>query len=90
MMLVFKVEYYSAERYLSIFYLLVVLNIFLQIDDSFELIRSVYFKWGIYFGLSVFTFYSIFRTIKNVYFWYNLRDESFSADIVEELVFRLS
>lgn len=90
MMLVFKVEYYSAERYLSIFYLLVVLNIFLQIDDSFELIRSVYFKWGIYFGLGVFTFYSIFRTIKNVYFWYNLRDESLSADIVEELVFRLS
>jgi len=90
MMLVFKVEYYAAERYLSIFYLLIILNIFLQIDYALESIKSVYFKWGVYFIIFIFALYSFLRTIKNVYFWYDLRSESVSSDITLSILAMVS
>lgn len=86
MMSVFKVEYYAAERYLSIFYLLIILNIFLQIDDTFDSIKSNKFKWGISFIIIIFALYSILRTIKNIYFWYDLRSESLSAGKIDEII----
>jgi hypothetical protein len=86
MMLVFKVEYYAAERYLSIFYLLIILNIFLHLDHSVESIKSIYFKWSLYLCIIIFALYSFLRTIKNVYFWYNLRSESVRADILENIL----
>ncbi|MGM0582607.1 MAG: hypothetical protein ACQETL_18165 [Bacteroidota bacterium] len=83
MLLVFKVEYYAAERYIAIFYLLIILNIFLQIDNFIKSSKSFFFKWGFYFLIIAFTFYSFLRTIKNVHFWYNLRSESVTTEILD-------
>ncbi|HET8860784.1 hypothetical protein [Marivirga sp.] len=82
MMSIFKVEYYAAERYLAIFYFLIMLNLFLQIDIYFKSIESVYFRRGVYFTIIIFAVYNLLRTLKNVYFWYDLRSESSWVEIV--------
>lgn len=86
MLLVFKVEYYAAERYIAIFYLLIILNIFLQIDNFIKSSKSFFFKLGVYLLIIAFTFYSFLRTIKNVHFWYDLRFESLKVGILDNAV----
>lgn len=82
-MSVFKVEYYAAERYLSIFYLLIILNILIQIDNFIKSSESFYFKRVAYFCVFAFCIYSFLRTIKNVFFWYDLRSGSGKLEILD-------
>jgi len=78
MISVFKVEYYAAERYLAVFYLLLVLNIFYLIDYHIPSFKSKIGKRVLFFFVILFAAYNFFRLIKNVYFWFNLRSNSFT------------
>lgn len=76
MISVFRVEYYAAERYLSIFYLLLMLNFFLQVDQVLQFVQSTLLKRFIYSSVILLASYSIIRTIKNVFFWHEVRADS--------------
>jgi hypothetical protein len=76
MITVFRVEYYAAERYLAIFYLLFILNLFFQIDQFIKSVQSIIVKQIFYCSIVLLASYSILRTIKNVYFWHEVRAES--------------
>lgn len=82
MISVFRVEYYSAERYLAIFYLLIVLNLFLQIDHFIKFVQSIIIKRIIYFSIILLAGYSVLRTIKNVYFWNEVRAETINISSI--------
>ena len=66
--LVFDVAYYSAERYLTPMYSLLILSLFLQLDQKFVVLKS-----GVRMMAKVlllaFLVYNIARTTKNVLFW---------------------
>jgi len=78
MISVFKVEYYSAERYLAIFYLLFFLNFFYQMDAFVSSGISKNSKRIVYVCIVLFATYSIVRSVKNVIFWNEVRNESIS------------
>ncbi|WKV10470.1 hypothetical protein [Marivirga harenae] len=82
MISVFRVEYYAAERYLAIFYLLLFLNLFLQIDDLIKSTQSIIVKRVTYFGIALLGSYSVLRAIRNVFFWNGLRTDSFDLSSI--------
>lgn len=69
---VFEVEYYSAERYLTPLYNLLILSLLIWLDQRFAIIGKMAKKIILFF-LFVFLIYNATRTIKNVFFWNHLR-----------------
>lgn len=70
--LVFPVEYYSAERYLTPLYNLLLLSVFLWLDEFYPEMRNIIKKCVLIF-ISVLLLYSIGRKTKNVVFWNSIR-----------------
>lgn len=70
--LVFDVEYYSAERYLTPLYNLLLFSMFMWFDKNFLLINKTLKKAMLVFLFYLLT-YGIARTLKNVVFWNQTR-----------------
>ena len=71
---VFHVEYYSAERYLTPLYHLLVLALLLFVEEKLKSMNG-HIKKLVYGALILWTLYGVARTTKNVYYWNQVRSE---------------
>ncbi len=70
--LVFDVEYYSAERYLTPLYNLLIFSLFMWLDNNFFVISKTFKNAMLVFLFYLLT-YGVARTLKNVVFWNQTR-----------------
>ncbi|MEP0365575.1 MAG: hypothetical protein ABJN36_08835 [Cyclobacteriaceae bacterium] len=72
---VFRIEYYSAERYLSPVYPLLIIAVFYFLDQK-KAFLNLWSKRAIFLMIAWLILYSAARTTKNVLFWNEVRQFS--------------